>query len=180
MRYRRSKTKGGTFFFTIVTYQRRKIFNDDLTASQFMNAIKQIKNKHPFKMIGYVLLPDHFHCIWTLPENDNDFSMRWRLIKSCFTRLYLPNSKISLTPSRKNKKEQSIWQRRFWEHEIRSEEELAKYLDYIHYNPIKHHYVDGASQWKYSSFQHYVNKQIYLPDWGSSEQPFLSNFNVNE
>jgi putative transposase len=180
MEYRRSQTKGGTYFFTLVTYNRIKIFKNEINAELLLNAIKQVKQKHPFKMIGYVLLPDHFHCIWTLPENDFDFSKRWRLIKSNFTRVCTLKNIIAQTPSRKLKKEKCIWQRRFWEHQIRNEDELVKYLNYMHYNPVKHGYVDWAYKWRFSSFQHYVNQEIYTREWGSAEESSLNILDANE
>lgn len=180
MEYRRSKTKGGTYFFTLVTYKRKKLFQNIYLANLFLNIIKQIKFKYPFKMSGFVLLPDHFHCIWTLPENDMDFSIRWRLIKSNFTRQCLSTYKTKPTSSRSAKKEQCIWQRRFWEHEIKNEIEFSKYLDYIHFNPVKHGYVNLPCEWQHSSFHYYVKKEIYPINWGADNVAMLNKFVANE
>lgn len=78
MNYRRSKIHGGTFFFTFVTYERRKLFSEQKNINLLRKVIREIKQTHPFKIQAYVLLPDHFHCIWTLPDNDNDFSTRYQ------------------------------------------------------------------------------------------------------
>jgi len=119
------------------------------------------------------LLPDHLHCMWTLPENDSDFSTRWALVKIGFTRLYTAacGSKsngghgLPGTASRKKKREASLWQRRFWEHLIRNEKDYYEHLDYIHFNPVKHGYVKRPRDWEWSTFQKYVKKDIYPPDW---------------
>jgi putative transposase len=87
MQYRRSSAKGATFFFTVVAHKRRNILCHDSNVALMKEAFQAIiKKKHPFTVDAFVLLPDHLHCIWTLPENDNDFSMRWRQIKSHFSR----------------------------------------------------------------------------------------------
>ncbi len=105
-------------------------------------------------MDAVVILPDHLHCIWQLPKNDDNFSSRWRLIKSHFSRTI--NSKEYISKSRQRKKERGIWQRRFWEHVIRNEEDYIHNVEYIHYNPVKHGYVNNVKDWKYSSFHHLV------------------------
>jgi len=101
-------------------------------------------NRHPFQIDAFVLLSDHLHCVWTLPDGDRDFSMRWRLIKGHFTRYCAEEyKKCSRTLSRLKKKEQAIWQRRFWEHLIRDDKDFIRHVDYTHYNPVKHGLVTG-------------------------------------
>ena len=107
---------------------------------------------YPFDLDAIVVLPDHLHCIWILPEGDSDFSTRWRLIKSDFTRNYLSVSAGEISNSRRMKKERGIWQRRFWEHMIHDEADLNVHRDYIHYNPVKHGLVDSPAMWEYSSY----------------------------
>ncbi|MEP0812479.1 transposase [Trichocoleus sp. ST-U2] len=125
---------------------------------------------HPFKIDACVILPDHLHCIWTLPNGDNDFSTRWRLIKSNFSRNCEQQYHQKVSLSRQSKKEQSIWQRRFWEHQIRDQEDLANHIDYIYYNPVKHGLVKAPKDWEYSSFHRYVAAGIYDLSWGSREE----------
>ncbi len=108
--------------------------------------------RRPFQIDAIVILPDYIHCIWTLPENDSDFSTRWRLIKRDFS------SRMSAPLSTRGEKK--IWQRRFWEHLIRDESDLQSHMDYIHYNPVKHGYVRRPEEWKYSSFHRLVAKGI--------------------
>ena len=98
-------------------------------------AFTQVMKKHSFNIDAMVLLPDHLHCLWTLPDNDQDFSTRWRLIKSQFTRACDGKSKLIPSRSRSSKKKQAVWQRRFWEHLIRNEDDYVRHLEYIHYNP---------------------------------------------
>ncbi|HHT9109214.1 MAG TPA: REP-associated tyrosine transposase [Candidatus Wunengus sp. YC63] len=108
MQYRRSQTQGATFFFTVVTYDRKKILCREANAALIKEAFRYVVKQHPFRIPAFVLLPDHLHCIWTLPENDNAFSMRWRLIKSYFSRRCKSEYKKFQSASRQNKGEQCI------------------------------------------------------------------------
>ena len=177
--YRRLFVPGGTFFFTQVTHQRRNWLCRDLARKTLRLAIEQVQIKYPFKIDAFVLLPNHFHCLWTLPPGDKDYTTRMRLIKTyvtkhCAKQLNLP---ISISESRQKRKESNLWQRRFWEHLIRDEEDFNRHLDYIHYNPVKHGLCKSVKEWQYSSFHRYVAQGLYSPDWGSCEQiNFSSNF----
>lgn len=119
MQYRRVRIKGGTFFFTVVTHNRRKILCKPENVDLLRSAFRLVMDKHPYQIDAFVLLPDHLHCIWTLPNNDSDYSTRWRLIKSAFSRKCSFESLDGVCPSRQIKKEKAVWQRRFWEHTIR-------------------------------------------------------------
>jgi putative transposase len=169
MKYQRAYTPGGTFFFTVVTHQRSPVFISEERVELLREAFRYVLVNHPFEIVACVVLPDHIHRIWALPEGDNNYSTRWRLIKSFYSRnLDLPTGDISL--SRKMKGELAIWQRRFWEHQIRDENDLNNHLEYIHYNPVKHGLVNAPVEWKYSSFHAFVRKGIYTADWGSGEE----------
>ena len=157
--YRRNYVPGGTFFFTVNLKNRRS----SLLVQHFevlRGAIRRVKDKKPFAMKAWVVLPDHLHCVLTLPEQDNDYSGRWRAIKTVFC----SGLRDSIHPSRKK----SIWQPRFWEHTIQSEEDLHNHINYTHINPIKHGYVTRVIDWPYSSFHHYLRKEIYGENWGGS------------
>jgi putative transposase len=160
---------GGTFFFTVVTYNRRMIFRTPDNIGLLRTIFKEVMAKHPFTIDAAVILPEHLHCIWTLPEGDRDFSMRWRLIKSDFTRRCDQVYKITPSAVRQYKKEQAIWQRRFWEHQIRDETDFIRHVEYIHYNPVKHGLVDSPKDLPYSSFQKYVKEGKYEIDWGEGK-----------
>jgi putative transposase len=168
--YARVFMPGGTFFFTLVTYQRHPIFQQKQARHCLNSAFQEILQNKPFEIISIVLLPDHLHCVWTLPEGDNDFSTRWRWIKTQFTRKYgkFCNDERGLSQSRKNKQERGFWQRRFWEHMIRDEKELAAVCNYIHYNPVKHGYVQCVHQWPHSTFHRFVAAGKVNRAWGCS------------
>jgi REP element-mobilizing transposase RayT len=102
-------------------------------------AFRYVRRRHPFDIEAIVVLPDHLHAIWMLPEGDADFALRWRLIKSMFSRGLPAGERTSA--SRAQKGERGIWQRRYWEHTLRDEEDFARYADYIHFNPVKHGHV---------------------------------------
>ena len=175
MRYRRARLKGGTYFFTVVTHRRIKIFAQSDNVELLRQAFKKVKERHPFKIDAFVLLPDHLHCIWTLPQGDADFSTRWRLIKSDFSRQSglvgwvegRNPTKTTTSASRLRKNEKSIWQRRFWEHLIHNDEDLRRHVEYIHYNPVKHGLSKTPGDWDYSSFHRYVDEGMYDIKWGA-------------
>jgi putative transposase len=157
MRYRRADVAGGSYFFTLVTENRRPLFEEPAAVALFLGAIEKVRARHPFEVDAYVVLPDHLHALWTLPVGDANFSTRWRLIKEGFTRGYLKTHEhLQRSESRRAKGEQGIWQRRFREHAIRDEADFAAHLDYIHINPVKHGLVTAARDWPYSTFQDWV------------------------
>lgn len=158
--YKRILIPGGTYFFT-VNLQNRK---STLLVDHFhilRRAILKTKKERPFLTKAWVVLPDHMHCLWTLPENDDDFPGRWRAIKGRFSRL---SRMEGSNPGGK------LWQNRYWEHCIRNQADFSNHLDYIHFNPVKHGYVNQVSAWQHSSFHHYVLKGIYSPDWGAKSR----------
>ena len=133
--YTRAYIPGGTFFFTVALHDRRRSLLTE-HVDELRAAFQAVRPKWPFRVEAIVVLPDHLHCIWTLPPGDADFSTRWFLIKRQFLR-GIPRGE-SLSPRQLVKGERGIWQRRFWEHMIRDEEDFAAHVDYIHYNPVKH------------------------------------------
>ena len=169
MQYRRARIKGGTYFFTVVTHKRAKILCEPENVVLLREAFKHVMNEHLFTIEAFVLLPEHLHCIWRMPGGNHDFSTCWRLVKSYFTRNC--DTKYRQTPfgSRQKKKEQSIWQRRFWEHTIRTEEDFVRHVEYIHYNPVKHGLVPAPKDWEYSSFHRYVRNGIYDLEWAAGQ-----------
>jgi putative transposase len=168
--YRRTYTPGGTYFFTLVTHERQPILLDAPIRDALRESINQTRARLPFHANAWVLLPDHLHAIWTLPEGDTAYSVRWSLIKQGVSKrcaaLYNDDSRRSL--SRLKRRESSLWQRRFWEHQIRHETDFERCMDYAHYNPVKHALVSSVIEWPYSTFHRYVNEGVYPADWGSS------------
>jgi putative transposase len=164
--YKRILQKGGTYFFTVVTYQRLPVFQSEAEVDLLKKCIKATMQNYPFEIEATVILPDHIHAIWTLPDEDSDFSTRWRLIKKRFSLQYLHSLTAPLSDSRIKKQEQGIWQRRFWEHLIRDDEDFNRHCDYIHYNPVKHGLVESPGLWKHTSYHQFVSKGLYSPDCG--------------
>jgi putative transposase len=160
--YRRNFVPGGSFFFTVNLADRRLSL---LTVhiELLREAFRQTRQRHPFTIDAIVVLPDHVHAVWTMPDGDSDFATRWRLIKSTFSRS-LPRSE-PVSASRAAKGERGIWQRRFWEHAIRDEEDFGRHVDYVHINPLKHGLVGRMREWEASSFHRYVKLGIYPADW---------------
>jgi putative transposase len=165
--YRRARTPGGTYFFTVVTHRRRPILDCPESRQALRDAIENVRQKYPFNIDAWVLLPEHLHCIWTLPGDIHDFSMRWSLIKSGFSKRTRALFQVEewMSASRLTHRESTIWQRRFWEHQIRDEEEYQAYMNYIHCNPVKHGHVKRALDWPYSTFHRYVKSGVYQENW---------------
>ena len=161
--YRRVYVPGGTYFFTLVTYERNNLFADESRVEKLRQSLRGVKKKRPFVMVAAVVLPDHLHCIWRLPEGDADFSTRWQMIKTDFSR-HVPG---------KTRKDgaKTVWQPRFYDHLIRDEDDLRRHLDYIHYNPVKHGYVATPGEWPHSSFKRFVAIGWYPNDWGMIAPP---------
>lgn len=161
-RYRREPVPGGTFFFTVNLLKRRRRLLaehiDDLRAS-----FRAARAVQPFDIIAIVVLPDHLHCLWRLPEGDADNPGRWARIKSGFCRR-LPASEYR-SPARIARREWGVWQRRFWEHRIEDDDDLRHHVDYIHINPVKHDFVARVRDWPYSSFHRYARGGCLMPDW---------------
>ncbi len=165
--YRRAWLPGGTWFFTVNLAERsgNRLLVDriDLLRTAFRN----VRRRHPFSLDAVVILPDHLHCIWTLPPSDSDFSSRWNLIKGQFARGIEKGEWVS--QSRSQRGERGIWQRRFWEHQIRDDGDFNRHVDYVHWNPIKHGWVRRVADWPYSSFHDYVRRGLYPKHWGDED-----------
>ncbi len=167
--YRRNRVPGGTYFFTVNLLDRSSgLFVEHIDLLR--DAVRAVKRRHPFHIDAWVVLPDHLHAVWTLPEGDDDYSGRWRAIKKAFVKGLPAIEERSLV--RQARGERGIWQRRFWEHTIRDDADYAAHVDYVHVNPLKHSLVTRVVDWPYSSFHRAVSFGIYADDWagdGASE-----------
>ncbi len=161
--YRRARIAGATYFFTVNLTERSQTLLLDYIALLRI-AFRDVRIKHPFEIDANVVLPDHLHAIWTLAPDDSDFALRWRLIKTIFSR-GLPRDERRST-SRQSKHERGFWQRRYWEHLIRDEADFSRHVDYIHMNPVKHELVKRVADWPHSSFHRYVKAAVLPVDWG--------------
>jgi putative transposase len=166
MLYRRAKNQGGSYFITIVTFNRHFTLAAPQQVDLLRRAFRDTLQRHPFKLDAIAVMPDHFHCILTLPRDDADYPLRVRLIKSSFTRNYKGQGG-NVSASRVSKGERAVWQRRYWEHMITDEDDFIKHVEYIHYNPVKHGLVQAPRDWQWSSFQDYVKKGYYDLGWGA-------------
>ena len=168
--YRRANILGAMYFFTVVTHRRRRILTEDMSRSLLRMAFRKIQQKYPFTIEGIVILPDHLHTLWRLPEGNSRFSLRWRLIKSDYASEYIKITPglSGLSDSRQKKGERVVWQRRYWEHLIRDDGDFERHLDTIHYNPIKHGYVQSPHDWEWSSLHRYVERGWNETDWGDT------------
>ena len=166
--YRRNWLPGGTYFFTVNLAQRR---DTDLLVRHvdlLRHAVRVTKTAHPFDIVAWVVLPDHMHAIWSLPPDNADYALRWRAIKSIFSRGLTANE---YTPSaRLDRGERGIWQRRFWEHTIRDERDLENHIAYIHYNPVKHGHCARPIDWPHSSFHRFVRDDVLPSDWSAAAE----------
>lgn len=169
---------GTTYFFTVVTHERKPVLTTPIGRQCLQSAILEVQQKLPFRMLAVVLLPDHIHTIWQLPHGDVDYSQRWRLIKTRFTRMWLSQHGIEgeISPSRSRKRERGVWQRRFYEHMCRDEADLERCVHYIHVNPLKHGLVNRVVDWPWSSFHRYLKLGMYTASWGSSAEWYGDEF----
>jgi putative transposase len=172
MEYRRARLAGGTYFFTVNLAERSSTLLVD-RITDLRRAVRVAKERHPFDILAWVVLPDHLHAIWTLPAGDGDCATRWMLIKSGFTRCIARGERVRA--SRVRKRERGIWQRRFWEHVITNDDDLHKHVDYVHINPVKHGHAARASEWPYSSIHEYIRLGWAPEDWAApmDDEPMM-------
>jgi len=163
--YRRALVPGGTYFFTVNLLERnRRLLIEHI--DQLRTAFAQARATRPFDVVAAVVMPDHLHCIWQLPPGDADNAVRWKSIKAAFS-MSLPRGERR-SARRMEKGERGIWQRRYWEHLIRDDRDLAMHVDYVHFNPVKHHHVARVEDWPYSTFHQYVRSGTLPSDWAGA------------
>ncbi|MFZ6049934.1 transposase [Pseudomonas sp. CR3202] len=163
--YRRARMPGGTYFFTVNLRDRR----DNLLVREIdllRTVVRTAKQRHPFHIDAWVVLPEHMHCLWTLPPGDRAYADRWKAIKFAFSKR-LANAE-QRTDIHQKRGERGIWQRRYWEHLIRDDLDYQRHFDYIHFNPVKHGHVQCVRDWPYSSFHRAVRDGIYPVDWAGN------------
>jgi putative transposase len=132
--YRRAQTPGGSYFFTVVTYRRQALLLHPESRHILRQVIRRVRKEYPFVIDAWVLLPEHMHCIWTLPPGDSDFSKRWGIIKAQFSKAAkgLLRCKAWINASKAKHRESTVWQRRFWEHQIRDQDDFNRHVEYIY------------------------------------------------
>jgi len=177
--YRRaSANNGSTFFFTVNTYRRRSFLVSPECRDALRKGLQTARKNAPFSIEAWVLLPDHLHCIWTLPDGDGDFSRRWNVIKTTFSSVM--KSRLHRTDWARSSgikhRDLTIWQRRFWEHCVRDDNDFRRHVDYIHFNPVKHGVAAQVSDWPYSTFHRYCSQGVYPQDWAGRAEDDTGEF----
>lgn len=160
--YRRMFVPGGTYFFTVVTANRSPWLGDDRARRILAESMRAVRDRRPFTTNAIVVLPDHLHCIWTLPPGDSEFALRWKAIKQ----------RCALGLRREGLVKGPAWQKHYWEHLIRDEADFCRHFDYIHYNPVKHGLCEAPAEWRARSFHRCVDQGIYPLDWGGPVEEF--------
>lgn len=161
--YRRVFVPSGCYFFTLVTQNRHPWLATAEQVARLREGFRRVRSAHPFEIDAVVILPNHLHTVWRLPEGDADYPLRWRKIKQYFSIGMEPGADRS---SLSRRREKGIWQRRYWEHTVRDALDWQRHVDYVHFNPVKHGYVARPGDWPYSSFSRAVRAGWYAPEWG--------------
>jgi putative transposase len=169
----------GIFFFTVVTHKRRSFLTEPIARKCLRTAWEKVRENRPFEVVALCLLPDHIHCIWEMPRDDDDYSIRWSLIKKHFTGLYLAEggNEDKQSAARERAGYRGVWQKKFWEHRIKNNKDLENHINYIHYNPVKHGYVSDPFLWPFSTVHKYYepahcNNRL----WNKAKQMVLSSY----
>ena len=172
--YRRWRREGGCFFLTVVTCGREPLFRGAQARTLLREAMDAVCRERPWKTEATVVLPEHWHALWRLPEGDTDYSTRVRRVKKLFTRTWLAagGRERPVTASQRRLRRRGIWQARFWEHTIRDAADFKMHLDYVHMNPVRHGLVARPGDWAFSSFRRWVAMGEYEADWmGRTDLP---------
>lgn len=170
--YRRQYAPTGLYFFTVALKNRRSALLVE-QADLLGNAMRAAQARWPWETVAIVIMPDHLHAIWQLPDGDTNYATRWRDIKSSFVRSL---TKAGHKIERNERGETNIWQARFWEHVIRDDDDLQKHIDYIHFNPVRHGHVARVADWPYSSFHRHVKQGLLPSDWAEAPNTLSSGF----
>ena len=165
--WRRAHVPGGSYFFTVVTDRRARFLTDAPARPLLGSLIRRCQLKWPFTINALVLLPDHLHAIWSLPPGDDEYSKRWGWIKKEFTKnwLALGGKELRQTAGRRRDRRRGVWQPKFWEHTLETDDDFERHFDYVHYNPVKHGFVKCPRDWPWSSFHRWVQAGVYPDHW---------------
>ena len=159
--YRRNRVAGGTFFFTVNLFDRRKTILLD-HVDLLRRIVIDVKTKLPFVIDAMVVLPDHWHAVWTMPPHDFNYAKRLRLVKARFTKEIL---QTGVNIAKDDRCEYKLWQKRYWEHTIRNDRDFEVHVNYVHINPVNHGYVARAIDWPHSTIHRYLKRRMLAKDW---------------
>ena len=169
MNFRRYYVPNSIVFITQVVNHREPIFHNLASLELLKTVLRNVKTLHPFDMLAYVFLPDHFHCL-IKPTGASNFSKIMLSLKPNFTKQYKESKGI--------KGSMKFWQKRFSDHIIRDATDFGRHLDYIHYNPVKHNLVTHPEDWPHSSFLYWKEKDIYQEQWGWALPDVLKDLEI--
>lgn len=176
--YRRAHVPGGSFFFTLVTNRRARLFAQPPARRLLGSVFRRCILKWPFRINALVLLPEHLHAIWSLPPGDTEYPKRWGWIKKEFTKgwLQLGGAEERISDAEEREGRRGIWQPRYWEHTLEDEDDFERHFDYIHYNPVKHGHVKCPRDWRWSSFHRWAATGVYSEHWACGRDGFAMDF----
>ena len=177
---RRYDSTNRQVFITAVCYQRQSFLKGDAEKKLLLSIMRTIKNEKPYLMIGYVILDDHFHWMIRLERSFRGSEKKDLVPTRCNAREYeisklIQSVKLRFTHQYKKyhglNDNLRVWQRRFWDHIARDQEDINRHMDYMHYNPVKHGYVSDPLEYPYSSFQIHLKRGVYQTGWGKTGAP---------
>ena len=171
MNIRRYYVPNSIVFITQIVHGRTPIFADTERLALLLDIMREVKSLHPFHMLAYVFLWDHFHLLFK-PDEGVTHSEIMHSIKQNFTKQY----KIALGVPGSMK----FWQKRYWDHVIRNEDDFSHHMDYIHYNPVKHGLVAKPEDWPHSSYAYWTERGVYPDRWGWTLPATLMDFDGHE
>ncbi|MBR9763800.1 MAG: transposase [Rhodobacteraceae bacterium] len=163
--YIRPRLPGASIFFTVCLRDR----SSDLLVREvcaLREAVMVERLRRPFAIDAWVVLPDHMHCLWTLPPGDADYPVRWQAIKAEFSKRV--KHRVAVSPGKRRKGEVGIWQRRYWEQHIRGDRDMDLHLRYCWGNPVKHGLVRRAVDWEFSSIHRDIREGRVEADWSGA------------
>lgn len=165
--YRRFHTAGATWFFTLTAEGRRPLLVGPDSMHWIRRAAAEVRGRYPFELIAWVVLPDHLHALVNLPDSDCDYAKRISIFKRIVSKRLASRTTAPLCNSMRTRRENGVWQRRFWEHMVRNQVDLQRHLDYIHFNPVRHGLAGNATGWPHSSIHRYVESGMVAKDWAA-------------
>lgn len=158
--FRRYYIPNALVFITNVLRDRRPLFADPQNVELLFSTMRTVQQLHLFHLLACAIMPDHVH-LMMFTEAPITFSTVMQSIKTTYTKNYKAAQGIA--------QPLSLWQSRFWDHVIRDEDDLARHIDYIHYNPVKHALTLAPGDWPYSTFTYWLERGFYTADWGRQE-----------
>ena len=171
--YRRNYIEGGTFFFTVkLADPKSRLLVEHINLLR--EVYTSVQKRYPFETVAICVMPNHLHAVWTLPDGDSDYPLRWRLIKTGFSNHFSASN--TLSASKRRRHEKGIWQRRFYEHTVRDDVDLQRVVDYVHFNPVKHGLAANVKDWPFSSFHRFVRDGLLPLDWGGTAETWATHF----